>query len=122
MPTKQVALTATPKKIVKADPQRTVLTISNKLDANIAFISDDRGSGITDSNGYPIFPETHLSFERKQGDEPQKAWWGVCAAGETTRIAILEAYGEIVQPVPAEEPSPQEPYHPKDAPRMRPII
>jgi len=118
MPTKQVALSGTAKRIVNADHQRTVLTISNKLGTNIAFISDDKGTGITDNNGYPVFPETFISLERKQGDEPQKAWFGVCAAGETTTVAILESYGDIVLPVPKEEPSPQEPYHPTDAPLM----
>jgi len=119
MPTKQVALTATPQKIVDADAQRTVLTISNKLATNNAYISDDRGAGITDANGYPVFPETYISLERKQGDEPQKAWWGVCTAAQTTTIAILESYGEIVEPVPVVEPHPQQPYHPQDAPPMR---
>lgn len=121
MPTEQVALTATPIKIVDADPQRTTLTIANIDTVNTAYISDDKGSGILSTNGYPIFPETYISLERKQGEEPQKTWWGVCEAGKTATVGVLEGYGEIVEPEPSPEPSPQEPYHPKDAPRMRRI-
>ena len=113
-----MSLTATPKKIVDANSQRTVLTLSNKLGTNIAFVSDDQGAGLTDLNGYPIFPETFISLERKQGDEPQKAWYGACEGGKTTTVAVLEAFGDIVIPVPKEEPHPQEPYHPTDAPLM----
>jgi len=119
MPTKQVPFTDAPIKIVDADAQRTVLSLANKLGTNIGFVSDDRGDGLTDLNGYPIFPETYISLERKQGDEPQKAWYGVCEAGKTTIIAVIEAYGDIVEPVPEVEPHPQQPFHPKDAPRMR---
>ena len=118
MPTKQITLTGTAQKIVNADNQRTVLTIANLDATDPGFVSDNQGAGSTRHNSYPIFAETHISMERRQGDQPELAWYGVCEAGKTVVIAILEGYGDIA--VPTEE-SPQQPYAVLDAPRMRRI-
>lgn len=117
MPTYQKTLTGTAQKICEANPDRTALTIANRDSTDPGYISDDRGSGITRDNSYPIFGETYISLERP-ADQPELAYYGVCEAGKTVVIAILEGYGKIVPTVP-EPPTPQQPFHPLDAPPMR---
>ena len=115
MPTRQVTLTGTAQKIVEANPQRTSLSLANRDDTDAAHISDDQGPGITRDNSWPIFGETHISIVRRDGEEPEKAYWGICEGGKTVVIAIMEQFGEGIAPY---EPSPQEPYAPGDAPLM----
>jgi len=117
MPTKQVPILTTETIIVNANPQRTVLTLANLSSANIIYVSDE--PGMTTGDGYPIFPETFISLPKIQGEEPQKKWYGIVAVNST--LAVLESFGDITQPGPSEEPDPQQPYHPQDAPKMRRI-
>ena len=95
--------------------QRTVLTLANLSNANIIYVSDEPGRAITEM--YPIFPETFISLPKIQGEEPQKAWYGRTAVASI--LAVLESFGDISQPDPSEEPDPQQPYFPQDAPKMR---
>jgi len=117
MPTKQITILVAGIQIVDQNPQRTVLTLANLDNANIIYVSDDIGKVITEM--YPIFPETFISLPKIQGEEPQKAWYGRTAVA--SRLAVLESFGDISQPEPSEEPDPQQPYHPQDAPKMRRI-
>jgi len=100
---------------VDPNSQRTVLTLANLDVVDIIYVSDEPGKKVTEM--YPIFPETFISLPRIQGEEPQKAWYGRTAVAST--LAVLESFGDISQPEPSEEPDPQQPYHPQDAPRMR---
>jgi len=117
MPTKQILITVAGIQIVDQNPQRTVLTLANLDVVDIIYVSDEPGRAITEM--YPIFPETFISLPRIQGEEPQKAWYGRTAVAST--LAVLESFGDISQPEPSEEPDPQQPYHPQDAPKMRRI-
>lgn len=99
------------------NPQRTVLTLANLDPGNIIYVSDEPGRKVTEM--YPIFPETFISLPKIQGEEPQKAWYGRTAVASI--LGVLESFGDITQPDPSEEPDPQQPYHPQDAPKMRRI-
>jgi len=117
MPTKQLTIATTGTQIVDQNPQRTVLTLANLDNANIIYVSDEPSKAITEM--YPIFPETFISLPKIQGEEPHKAWYGRTAVASI--LSVLESFGDISQPDPSTEPNPQEPFHPKDAPRMRRI-
>ena len=99
------------------NPQRTVLTLANLDNANIIYVSDEPGKKVTEM--YPIFPETFISLPKMQGEEPQKTGYGRTAVAST--LAVLESFGDISKLEPSEEPDPQQPFHPHDAPRMRRI-
>lgn len=116
MPTKQVVIAVLGTTIVTPDAQRTVITFFNLDNANIIYVSDEPGKAITEM--VPVFPETFISLERVNGEEPQKAWFGRTAVQST--LAVLESYGEIPQdPGKKPEPHPQDPYSILDAPLMR---
>jgi len=102
---------------VDQNPQRTVLTLANLSNANIIYVSDEPGRAVADM--YPIFPETFISLPKIQGEEPHKAWYGRTAIASI--LAVLESFGDISQPEPSYEPDPQQPFHPQDAPLMRPL-
>lgn len=115
MPTKRVVVATTGTQIVDQNPERTVLTLANEDAANIIYVSDEPQKAVADM--YPIFPETFISLPRSHGEEPHKAWYGRTAVQST--LKVLESFGEISELEPSEEPDPQQPYHPQDAPRMR---
>ncbi|GAH06987.1 unnamed protein product, partial [marine sediment metagenome] len=95
---------------------RTVISFFNMDNANIIYVSDEAGQAIADM--IPVFPETFISLERVNGEEPQKAWYGRTAVQSDLRV--LESYGCIPSdPGVPQEPNPQEPYSPIDAPLMR---
>ena len=68
MPTYQKTLTGTAQKIVEFNMQRTSLSFANRDSDDSGHISDDKGSGITRDNSWPIFPETFISIIRRDGD------------------------------------------------------
>jgi len=63
-----------------------------------------------------------LTLRRTHGEEPEKSW-RLVAATAACPVRIMELYGEALIQIEKkpEEPSPQEPDQPTDAPRMRPI-
>lgn len=116
MPTKQLDIAVTGTPIVTPDSQRTVLTLFNLDNANIIYFSDEDGKAVTEMA--PVFPETFISLERVNGEEPQKAFYGRTAV--QSRLAVMESYGEIPSdPGVPPEPNPQEPFSKVDAPLMR---
>lgn len=107
---------------IPADPQRTVLIVQN-LDTvagtDWLYMSDEKGQVAT--TGVQIAPVGgSLTLRRTQGEEPEKSWYLVAAtAACPTRVMDLFGEPTIVVETKPVEPSPQEPYQPKDAPIMK---
>jgi len=107
---------------IPADPQRTVLIICN-LDTtagtDFLYVSDEKGQ--VSATGITVNPiGGTLTLRRTDGEEPEKTFHMVSVTAGCP-VRVMELYGEpsIIVETKPEEPSPQEPYHPKDAPKMK---
>jgi len=123
MPTRVIAVgnTEATGVTIDADPQRTVLVVQN-LDTvagtDYLYMSDERGQ--VAATGVQIAPVGgSLTLRRTHGEEPEKTWYLVAAtAACPVRLMTLMGEPAIVVERKKEEPSPQEPERPRDAPRM----
>ena len=124
MPTRVVAVGNTEATGVRieADPQRTVLIVQN-LDTvagtDYLFMSDERGQ--VAATGVQIAPVGgSLTLRRTMGEEPEKTWYLVSATAACP-VRVMTLFGEPTIHVEKkkEEPSPQEPEQPRDAPKMK---
>lgn len=90
MPTSQKAITTSSVKHIEYDSERTGLALVNMDDTDVSYISDV--SPVTPTNGFPIYPKTYMSFDRKRGWSPEKAYYVIGSA--THALAVFEAFGE----------------------------
>lgn len=109
---------------IEADSQRTVLIIQN-LDTvagtDYLYVSDSPGSVIT--TGMRIAPVGgSLTLRRTDGEEPEKTY-RLVAATAACPVRVMELFGEALIQIEEkpDEPSPQQPFSPTDAPKMTPI-
>lgn len=87
--------------IVNYDEHRSVLNLANLDRVNIIYVSDE--TGVTTSNGFPIFPRMVVSLIKLLGDEPEKAYYGVASVAST--LAHWSQYGDVpVTPDVEEDP------------------
>jgi len=117
MPTRVLSV-GTAEHTIDPNPQRTVLVIQN-LDTTLTdylYVSDEPGRAAVTGTRIAAGGGS-ITLRRVHGEEPEKAWH-IIATTATTPVRVMELFGTpwITEP---EEPSPQEPYAPKDAPIMR---
>lgn len=104
--------------VIAANPQRTVLIVQN-LDTvagtDWLYMADERGQVST--TGVQIAPiGGSITLRRTHGEEPEKTWYLV-AATAACPVRVVTLFGSWTPP--PEEPGPQEPYQPLDAPDMK---
>jgi len=90
MPTNQITVTTASAKHVEYDSERTGLALVNMDDTDVSYVSDV--TPVTTSNGFPIYPKTYMSLDRKRGWSPEKAYYLIGSAEHT--VAVIEAFGE----------------------------
>jgi len=102
--------------VIMADDQRTVLVVQNldTVNTDYLWISDAKGDVV--GSGTRIAANGgSITLRKIRGEEPEKTWFLV-ATTAATPARILELYGKEED----EEVSPQDPYVPLDAPKMKP--
>lgn len=103
--------------VILADDQRTVLLVQNldTVNTDYLWVSDARGSVV--ASGTRIAANGgSITLRRSRGEEPEKTWYLV-ATTAATPARILELFGAVKKE--PEEPGPQDPEAPIDAPKMK---
>lgn len=83
------------------------------------YVSDEKGRVAT--TGVAVNPVGGtLTLRRTHGEEPEKTFYMVSVTAGCP-VRVMELFGEptIIVETKLEEPSPQEPYQPIDAPKMK---
>ena len=89
MPTKYIAVNGAITKIIEVNPRRETLTVINP-NPHILVLADDDEPNIATNECHGIFvaPHSYITLERKDGDQPDHAWWVYCR--EWIHIQIFE--------------------------------
>jgi len=87
MPSKGYSFGTTEEKIGE-EPNRTVITFQNIHAANYLYVSDTAGRALSD--GVRINPSGSFSVKKADGEEPEKAFFVVASAANTTARIYTE--------------------------------
>ena len=108
--------------VIESDTNRTSLIIQNidTVATDYLWVADEMGQVV--ATGIRIMPLGGvLELTQNEGDEPEKTFYLV-ATTAATPVRVMFSYGKQRVTVESEEePGPQEPNTPLDAPRMRRI-
>ena len=84
-----LAVDTTAKRAVNYDARRTSLAIANISSTVIVYLGSD--IGVTNKNGFPVYPGTSMTFNKGLGDRPDIERFIVGDA--SAEIRIMEYYG-----------------------------
>lgn len=87
MPSKGYSFGTTEEKVGE-EPNRTVITFQNIHAANYLYVSDTAGRSLSD--GVRISPNGSFTVKKADGEEPQKAFFVVASAANTTARIYTE--------------------------------